>query len=290
MKVIDILEELEDFKDEKDLIHYTNLVGLFGILRSRKIKSQSYSVSSSDRVLGVSEISTMRKSLKSRVEKNEDDMASLTYKSDGVKIHLDSKKILASVRGIKKNPISEFSKSENERLSSLIRSSLYGKDIDRRKFMFDFKKIAEKNLKLDREGKKIEETFEGRREMTTFIKKYDVDENVFLSMLTLYRSIAIKQAKRIEGEERFSFKYSKEEKGIPLNKEYLEIELTRDFSFADIRKVYRHMGGKDINDIKILFNFIVINKNLFKMNKYYDNLKRVLEKYIEQYRYDVLLR
>lgn len=287
-KVIDILEELKDFKSNYDFVHYTDLHGLHGILSDKKIIGKLY-YDKLNKGRNTEEISILRTSVDSTLK----DPGKLTYKADGVKIFLDTKKITSTIRGVRKYPISEF---------SLSYMSWYKYRVNEFFYSLKDEYIEQENKKwIEREIKKtVENLLVGlRKEIGVPNKtKYDPHREIFKNgannilnkMAFKSREDKLKQLDNLtnaivyyakykennrEGEERLSFKL-KNTPGIPLDKEYMKIKITKDFE----DEKYDFSYFFTINRAEALLKNIVKNEKLFFIDNNYRSLLKGLSEYI----------
>lgn len=274
-----LLEELKDFHSELDVVHYTNPVGLIGILIDKKIKPNEY-YAKTRKSKGVHpEISTLRKSSEKYYTKSRDEMKTLTENSDGVRIHLDTRKITASVRGAKKEPISEFNIVAKNRknieftelkkeLENIINKEVNTKELEE----FISNLASELNKELGNSiHRKLSDQFEKEYldKLAKFYKKYGVPPQgnslKFTNrVLNTIKSFLFSSTSTREGEERIVFnKKTKRDGGIPINPEYMKIEILKEFKPWDLGHITYIYS---IDEIEEVIDTIQKNKKLFNVN------------------------
>lgn len=268
-----LMEALKEMNKQADFVHYTNLEALYKMLKGGSIASRSYV----DTVGGKEderEIAVLRRSidkglsyLKKKDEaKYDDKMRGVSENISGVKIYFYSNRILTSLRGVTKNPVSEYNIFYKRQYETEMKS--FFKEFRNKQFGFDEEDYISYGLELLREASKTiqvkssKELFELVKTPNFFIKTVEK----FLKKFSLFseyadlegdsKNVKLLNAKRREvrdklarilasglyslypstvgreGEERFRFK-GKIYK-IPFDKDYLRIRFYKKFTEEDI--------------------------------------------------------
>lgn len=254
-----LLEELKEMKKQADFVHHTNIVALYLILKSGYLETNLYDDSISARKDNELEIAVLRRSfdkaLSAIKRRSEEEfnrkMSDLSARINGVKIYLYSNRILTSVRGIKKNPISEFNirhkREFEEGMGRFYRKyntddKYTKKDFSR--FMENLIKDKIKNSKSMKQKEAIKKASNDDYffpEMLSFLKNFELlkeAEKTSIIKYDLMRCIIACYYSNLpgtigrEGEERFRLKDSSN--GIPVNRNYMRIRIYKEFSDEDL--------------------------------------------------------
>lgn len=308
---MNIIEAFTILKEEmairSEVVHHTNLNGLAGILSSRKILPGVYYTSvKSNTNIKDRELATLRRStdreLTALKRKNRskylNKMDSLTENSHGVKIYLFNKEITARLRGVRKRPISEFGKQDRESLKNFI-DELYGRlKVENKKIdisdLFSFYKEINKEISsihakdpksfisVTKREDYSSEVFKRLTnkygyKVTTKDDGYYSDEvfndNVVSKLITMVKDVH----KTREGEERFTFNSDKV-KGIPVNKRFMKIRITEDFTKDDI-EYYIDEGLLEEYELKSLAINMIRYRDVFIIDEKFRKLEKALENY-----------
>lgn len=276
-----LYEELILENRKSELVHYTDIYGLVGIVRHGIILSQDYEKKAT-RNKKTTEVSTLRRSVDSVIKKSRDDLKELTLNAEEVKIYLFEKNILSSVRGVKKVPISEYNHYYNketlrENLKRFIKTEAIVNITVEELEDFIIKSIHKihkttkskemiKLIKTDREViKPIYKDFEERFKINTLDNSYARSTLTYLIKDYVY--YVFPQHTR-EGEERFVFKKGS---GIPFSSKYMKIRIVK---MPSDKELFNTLGEKDIRE-----DFLVkVNKNIKAFlidGKFKEFIKRV---------------
>lgn len=299
----------EEISYKSDVVHHTNLFSLFNILNSEYLLPSSYTVNAFNNktdIMGsdVREIAVLRRSIDRYIKslnpaKQVSKLSDLTVNARGVKIYLFSDKILSSLRGVRRKPISEIAKANMADLEKFITLAYNNiKKIDNtieRKSVSAIVKKYGKLISPHLDGlskRQIEIIGDNNNFFEMYYDKMAKDLNLkldtkekrdlFISYIHVPIKIDIIINKNLhldrEGEERFKIS-KKGSAGIPVNKKYMKIRITIDFTKEDIEDIYdswdvelmsKRIFAKKFRDL------IIKNKDSFLIDKNFDNLLNVL--------------
>lgn len=229
---------------ERELHHYTDIDGLFGILKSQTINGLNYTSFKGDK--GKNSVATVRPSMSN--EKNLDALSGSS--SGGVKFIIDGSKLSDLVRGVKLKPLAEYPLTD----MNVIRSTLKpGKKLN--PFLNSMFKLMKQKPS---------------QEISNKISKL-LSDNVKDGSEDTVRSLtkaSLRDFIKREGEERIVLKKG----SIPLNPKYIKIELDdkKNFKINSYRR-------KLLLDNK---KYFVINDIYKKLTKEPEN--KTIKEFVEE--------
>ena len=300
-KLLQVLaEELLEENRKSEYVHYTDFSGLLGILEKKVLLARDYSDKAVDDDNAL-EVSMLRRSVDSDIKHSKnrkENLKNLSANIGGVKIYLIDKKIVSSVRGVSKKPISElyrfYSKEAEKSALKLIKN--LEKDYK--------KKITAKELsdfvrkELPKMAKTKEEIMQVRKNLLkpeTQQYKYIVEkfENAFAIDVKddwIPADIADYARDMIwvvfgnmigrEGEERMVFKglnNDLDETGIPLNPQYMKIKIE---DYVTVKEVFDDLY-ENMKDFKRLYGLIISNMDMFHKNDKFKSFIKELKTAVE---------
>ena len=262
MGIINVLsylkEELNDIPAVPKNIHNTNFEGLYGILKSGKLKGNSYTVKTSVTKDYNQELCTTRNTHKlSDTEKR-----GLSLTADGgVRIELFSDRIRTAHRGTKLRPIAELPIQEKVNIKR-----------DKKEFEdtwgFEPPNLVDKNHKYDKEvGKAYTFDYAKRHHLSVPQKvSLNYDINHYNNSIAFY----YKELENREREERFIL-----ESPIPVNPKYMRIVLETDVDGIknwDFQFIHKHAGT--------FLDLMEKHSSVFKKDKNYNEFVDYLKWFI----------
>ena len=267
-------EALQDMKKESDFVHYTNLEALYKMLKGGSIASHCYM----DTVGGetnAKEIAILRRSIDkglSRLKRKDEKeynkkMLDISNNISGVKIYLYGNRILASIKGITKNPVSEYNILYKRQYETGMDD--FFKEFRNKQFGFEAEDYKKYGLELLKELAKTKKQVLDKKELFELVRTpnfFAKTVEKFLKKFSLFNELAdlegssktilaINEKRKMvrdklanilsngfytffpsttgrEGEERFRFR--KETHKIPLKKELMRIRIYKKFTIDDI--------------------------------------------------------
>jgi len=258
-------EELSDIPAEAENIHYTNLFKLYKILESGKLNGVSdYFVTTN-----ISDIKGRKPELCTIRKRNISDKArsELSYgASGGVKFSLFTKRIMTSIRGVKKEPIAEAPKLILTDLKNTAKE--FKKDykldlpffVDRKS---DFNKVNPWTMEIkDVKKSKVPEIVKA----WDFVQKHNLDAKAITLILVANRLLVsyYKQVQERETEERFILP-----DGLPIDPKYMTIEIISNSGKGDNRSVKQIFDKQNAKKFLDLLNEY---QDCFVKNKNYKDL------------------
>ena len=245
-----LYEALKDMAKDTDTVHYTNFIGLLGILRDGKLKAQNYRDKAKENTVEVAALRRSRDRYLQAMKRNDNERykketSELSENIGSIKIYLHSNRIKASLPNVNKKPISEFYKFNvrdfNESSEELIKI-FDNCDVEITKEKL--KEIVKKGLERIVSVKGVDKINDFiRKDYNEEIKKvyhayglkiinadkYNMFEIYFQNLFNQGRYLFYSSSMGREAEERFTFgeKSGKDLKnvGIPVNPLYMKIRI-----------------------------------------------------------------
>jgi len=271
-----LYEELKDMNKSPLNVHWTNPIGLLGMLDSGFIKGDPYE---DDTTLAPKkgEVATIRRSedkrissLRGREKEYKDSLLGLSSSINGVKIYLFTDRIKSAVRGVKKYPISEYGVRER----SIVKKSTdmlyefytdFSKgNIDKKEFSKVFsRKVDEFAREVAKKKKPTFSNEELNKVIAYLNKKFGVEKEMFKGYRdslekAIFASDGLSSGKTREGEERFTYDNEKS-KGIPMKPEFMKIR------FMNVLDNYKSHYKKLAQYMKLDEKMFVKDKNYTKI-------------------------
>lgn len=246
-----LFEALKDMAKDTDTVHYTNFIGLLGILRDGKLKAQNYRDKAKENTVEVAALRRSKDRYLQAMKRNDNERykketAELSENVGSIKIYLHSNRIKASLPNVNKKPISEFYIYSVRELDGIYKKikKIYEK-YDASLSEDKFKSLIKQGLK-EVENKIGLENLKNEKKMGVFIPvvenivkdaKLNISNNDTHNTLLRHWENALHQGRYLfysssmgrEAEERFTFgeKSGKDLKnvGIPVNPLYMKIRI-----------------------------------------------------------------